>query len=69
MNIYCDRTLPNFCFNTFISCNKNLEIYQAKNTVQYEQITQEAKNAIAQHNEDSQFLGHVREIIRFVKTA
>ena len=46
-----------------------LEEYKAKNTVEHEQLSREAKNAIAQLNEDSQFLGHVREIIRFVKTA
>ena len=46
-----------------------LEEYQAKNTVEHEQLSREAKNAISQLNEDSQFLGHVREIIRFVKTA
>ena len=45
-----------------------LEEYQAKNIVEHEQLSREAKNAIAQLNEDSQFLGHVREIIRFVKT-
>ena len=46
-----------------------LEEYQAKNTVEHEQLSREAKNAIALVSEDSQFLGHVREIIRFVKTA
>ncbi len=46
-----------------------LEEYEAKNTVSHEQLSREAQNAIAQLNEDSQFLGHVREIIRFVKTA
>ena len=46
-----------------------LEELQAKNTVEHEQLSREAKNAIAQLNEDSQFLSHVREIIRFVKIA
>ncbi|MDJ0569478.1 MAG: hypothetical protein QNJ53_10570 [Pleurocapsa sp. MO_192.B19] len=46
-----------------------LEEYQAKNTVEHEQLSREAKNAIALVSEDSQFLSHVREIIRFVKTA
>ncbi len=46
-----------------------LEEYEAKNTVSHEQLSREAQNAIAQLNEDSQFLGHVREIIRLVKTA
>ena len=46
-----------------------LEEFEAKNKVAHEQLSREAKNAIAQLNEDSQFLGHVREIIRFVKTS
>ncbi len=46
-----------------------LEALQAKNAVEHEQLSREAQNAIAQLNEDSQFLGHVREIIRFVLTA
>ncbi|VEP18817.1 conserved membrane hypothetical protein [Hyella patelloides LEGE 07179] len=46
-----------------------LEDYQAKNTVEHEKLSREAENAIAQLSEDSQFLGHVKEIIRFVKTA
>lgn len=45
------------------------EAYEAKNKVAHEQLSREAQNAIAQLNEDSQFLGHVREIIRFVKTS
>ncbi|ACK71937.1 conserved hypothetical protein [Gloeothece citriformis PCC 7424] len=46
-----------------------LEYFQARNKAEHEQLSREAKNAIAQLTEDSQFLGHVREIIRFVKTA
>ena len=46
-----------------------LEEYRAKNTVEHERLSREAQNAIASLSEDSQFLGHVREIIRFVKTA
>ena len=46
-----------------------LEEYQAKNKVEHEQLSREARNAIALLSEDSQFLSHVREIIRFVKTA
>lgn len=46
-----------------------LEEHKAKNTVEHDQLSREAQNAIAQLNEDSQFLGHVREIIRLVKTA
>lgn len=54
-----------------------LEEYQAKNAIEHEKLSQEAKSAdsvswhcvIAQLSEDSQFLGQVREIIRFVRTA
>lgn len=46
-----------------------LEEYKAKNTVEHEQLSREAKTAISQLSEDSQFLSHIREIIRFVKTA
>jgi hypothetical protein len=46
-----------------------LEEYKAQNTVEHERLSREAKNAIALLSEDSQFLSHVREIIRFVKTA
>jgi BMFP domain-containing protein YqiC len=46
-----------------------LEKLEAKNQVEHETLSQEAQNAIAQLTEDSQFLNHVREIIRFFKTA
>jgi DNA-binding transcriptional MerR regulator len=46
-----------------------LEQFQAKNQVEHEQLSQEARSAIAQLTEDSQFLNHAREIIRFFKTA
>ncbi|MCU0537071.1 MAG: hypothetical protein MUD14_24565 [Hydrococcus sp. Prado102] len=46
-----------------------LEQLQAKNQVEHEQLSQEARSAIAQLTEDSQFLNHAREIIRFFKTA
>lgn len=46
-----------------------LENFEAKNKVEHEQLSREAQNAISQLNEDSKFLGHVKEIIRFVKTA
>lgn len=42
---------------------------QAENMAEHERLNREAKNAIAQLSEDSQFLGHVREILRFIKTA
>lgn len=44
-----------------------LEQVQAKNELEHERLSQEAKNTIAQLAEDSQFLSHVREIIRFFK--
>ena len=46
-----------------------LEELEAQNAIERGKLAKEAQNAIAQLNEDSQFLGHVREIIRFVKTA
>ena len=46
-----------------------LEQLEAKNTVEHERLSQEARSTIAQLTEDSQFLSQVREIIRFVKTA
>jgi hypothetical protein len=39
------------------------------NQADHAQLAREAKSAIAQLNEDSQFLEHVREIIRFFKAA
>ena len=48
--------------------NALLEADRARNDVEHERLARESKNAIAQLTEDSQFLGHVREIIRFVKT-
>ncbi len=39
------------------------------NQQEHKQIIKHSENAISQLTEDSQFLGHVKEIIRFVKTA
>ena len=47
----------------------SLEQLITVNQKQHQQLSQESKNAISQLNEDSQFLGHVKEIIRFIKTA
>lgn len=44
-----------------------LEEFRTNNQVEHEQLSREAKNAIAQLNEDSQFLGHARDIIRYSK--
>lgn len=45
------------------------EDLKATNQAAHDQLSREAKNAIAQLSEDSQFLDNVREIIRFFKTA
>lgn len=47
----------------------SLEQLQANNEAEHQRIATEAQNAIAQLSEDSRFLGQVREIIRFIKTA
>lgn len=49
--------------------NALLEQFQESNKVAHERLSNEAKNSISQLTEDSQFLGHVREIIRFFKDA
>jgi hypothetical protein len=47
----------------------SLEELRASNEAQHERLSREAKQAIAQLTTDGQFLDHVREIIRFFKTA
>ena len=47
----------------------SLEELRATNDSQHERLSREAKHAIAQLSTDGQFLDHVREIIRFFKTA
>jgi hypothetical protein len=47
----------------------NLEELRATNHTEHERLAREARNAIAQLSTDGQFLDHVREIIRFFKTA
>ena len=42
---------------------------QATNQAEHQHLARESERAIAQLTEDSQFLNHVREIIRFFKTA
>lgn len=44
-----------------------LEQLKISNTVEHQQLSKEANKAIAKISEDSEFLGHVREIIRFFK--
>lgn len=46
-----------------------LEQFKADNQLEHQRLSQEAKNAISQLTEDSQFLGNVREIIRFIKNS
>jgi hypothetical protein len=47
----------------------SLEELRATNETQHARLSREAQNAIAQLSTDGQFLDHVREIIRFFKTA
>jgi hypothetical protein len=47
----------------------SVEELRATNEVQHERLSREARQAIAQLTTDGQFLDHVREIIRFFKTA
>ncbi|ALF55082.1 hypothetical protein ACX27_23240 [Nostoc piscinale CENA21] len=47
----------------------NLEELRATNQTEHERLVRESRNAIAQLSTDGQFLDHVREIIRFFKTA
>ncbi|MEQ8962653.1 MAG: hypothetical protein RLP02_32875, partial [Coleofasciculus sp. C2-GNP5-27] len=42
---------------------------EAQNEAEHRRLAREAQQAIAQLTTDSQFLDHVREIIRFFKTA
>ncbi|MEA5570387.1 hypothetical protein [Calothrix sp. UHCC 0171] len=47
----------------------NLEELRATNQTEHERLSREARQAISQLSTDGQFLDHVREIIRFFKTA
>ncbi len=47
----------------------SLEELRATNQTEHERLSREARNAIAQLSTDGQFLDHVREIIRFFKSA
>jgi hypothetical protein len=46
-----------------------LEQLRASNELEHRQLRQETHQAVAQLSVDSQFLGHVREILRFIKEA
>jgi hypothetical protein len=47
----------------------NVEELRATNQTEHERLSRDARQAIAQLSTDGQFLDHVREIIRFFKTA
>jgi hypothetical protein len=47
----------------------NLEELRATNQTEHERLSREARQAISQLSTDGQFLDHVREIIRFFKSA
>ena len=47
----------------------NQEDLRATNQADHDRLSREARQAIAQLSTDGQFLDHVREIIRFFKTA
>ncbi len=46
-----------------------IEDLRVTNKSEHERLSRDAKQAIAQITEDGQFLEHVREILRFIKTA
>ncbi|GAA6622005.1 hypothetical protein [Scytonema sp. NUACC26] len=47
----------------------NIEELRATNQTEHERLAREARQAVAQLSTDGQFLDHVREIIRFFKSA
>jgi uncharacterized coiled-coil protein SlyX len=49
--------------------NANLEELRATNQTDHDRLSREARSAIAQLSSDSEFLDHVREILRFFKNA
>lgn len=51
------------------SLKASLAELRATNQLEHERLAKEARSAIAQLSTDGQFLDHVREIIRFFKTA
>ena len=51
------------------SLNASLAELRATNQVEHDRLAREARSAIAQLSTDGQFLDHVREIIRFFKSA
>jgi len=52
-----------------VSAAADLEAFHASNAEEHERLAQEARSAISQLTTDGQFLDHVREILRFFKSA
>lgn len=50
-------------------CKKTIETLKVTNQSEHELLVKKSEEAIAQLSEDSQFLNHAREIIRFFKKA
>lgn len=63
-NAHLDATRQNFA-----DIEADIESLRATNENQHEELAQQTRSAIAQLSTDGQFLDHVREIIRFFKTA
>ncbi len=58
-----------FSRQEFAQLNAKLEQLRAQNQQEHLRLSLEAKQAVAQLSEDSQFLSHVKEMIRFIKSA
>jgi len=52
-----------------VAAAADLEAFHASNAKDHERLAQEARSAISQLTTDGQFLDHVREILRFFKSA
>ena len=52
-----------------VAAGADLEAFHASNAEDHERLAQEARSAISQLTTDGQFLDHVREILRFFKSA
>jgi hypothetical protein len=52
-----------------VAAAADLEAFQASNAKDHERLSEEARSAISQLTTDGQFLDHVREILRFFKSA
>ncbi|GAB4111991.1 MAG: hypothetical protein OHK0057_04730 [Thermoflexibacter sp.] len=61
--------LLNSLENDIRELRSNLEKLRVRNDSEHEQLARKSENVIAKLSEDAQFLGQVREIIRFFKQA